>query len=179
MSRRERHDAKSKEITTLTIRLIAFAVTLIPLAALAIPWVTLDGAGDTYSGIAVIAVPASPMSAYLYEVSALQAVILMLGPVLIALLAIVTSYYYHRRKSIPWGPPVMLAITLVIAYGTTDLVSEIQGGLVVVLAVAALLTLHQAAIRILVVMRRKRKLPAVYRTLAIATGIGPYRWSET
>lgn len=179
MSRRRRDDAKNKEITTLTIRLAAFAVTLIPLVALAMPWVRVDGVGDPLSGIATITLLASSMRPYLYEVSVLQAVILTIGPILIGLLAVVTGYYYHRRKSVPWAPLVMLAIALAIVFGTTDLVSEIQGGLVIVLAVAVLLTIHQAAIRILVVMRRKRKLPAVYRTLAIATGIGSYRWSET
>ncbi len=177
MKVQRRNDPKNKEVATLTIRLIAFAATLIPLAALAMPWVTLDGTGDTHSGVATIALLASPTGTYLYEVSALQAAILTIGPVLIGLLAIVTGYYYHRRKSVYWAPPLMLVIAVVVAYGTDDLVAVTQAGLVIVMAVAVLLTLHQAAIRLQVAMRRRQKLPVVYRTLAIATGIGYYRWS--
>ena len=110
--------------------------------------------------------------------SPLQGAILTLGPILIALLAIVTSYNYRRRRSIHWAPPVMLAVSLAIAYGATDLVTGTEPGLMIVMAVAALLTLHQIAIRVQVVLRRRMKMSMVYRTLAVTTGMGHYRWSE-
>ena len=118
------------------------------------------------------------MSEYLYAVSSPQAVLLMVGPILVALLAIITCYNYRRRRSIYWAPPAMLALAAAIAFGASDLVTAIEPGLVIVMVVAALLTLHQITIRVQVVLRRNMKMPAVYRTLAVATGMGHYRWSE-
>ena len=175
---RTRVQGRNRELITLVMRLAAFVATLVPLAALALPWVALDGAEETVSGVGAIALLVPPMREYLFAVSPLQGAILTLGPILIALLAIITSYNYRRRRSIYWAPPVMLAVALAIAYGATDLVTGAEAGLMIVMAVAALLTLHQVAIRIQVVLRRKMKMPRVYRTLAVATGMGDYRWSE-
>ncbi len=169
----------SRESATFAVRLIFFALTLVPLAALLMPWVTLDGTGRTHTGISTIALLASPIRAYLYEVAPLQAATLTLGPALIGLLAVVISYSYQRRKSIFWAPPVMLAIAIYIPYGTADLVGAKHGGLVTVMAVAVLLVLHQILIRTQVALRRKRKFASVYRALALATGSGHYRWIET
>ena len=170
---------RTREITTFAVRLVAFVISLVPLGALALPWVTLDGTGEAISGAAAIALLVSPMGAYLYAVSPLQADILTVGPILVALLAMVIGYNYQRRRSVYWAPPMMLVITALIAYGAADLVIVTEPGLALVMAAAALLTLHQAAIRIQVALRRRQKLPVVYRTLGIATGMGHYRWSET
>lgn len=175
---RTRLHGRDRELVTLVMRLAAFVATLIPLAAMALPWVILDGTGEAVSGVGAIALLVPPMSEYLYAVSPLQAALLTVGPILVTLLAIITSYNYRRRRSIYWAPPAMLAVVLAIAYGATDLVTGIESGLVVVMVVSALLTLHQIAIRIQVVLRRKTKMPGVYRTLAVLTGMGHYRWSE-
>ena len=167
---------RAREIATLAVRLAFFALTIVPLGALLMPWITLDGTGETHTGIATVALLASPVSAYLYEVTPLQAATLTIGTALIALLSVLTAYYYHRRKSIYWAPLVMLALALALAYGTSDLVNATHTGLFVVMATAVLLILHQTLIRLQVAMRRKGKLPKVYRSLAIAGGIGYYRW---
>ena len=173
-----RDQTMNRELITLIMRLAAFTATLIPLAALALPWVVLDGTGEAVSGVGAIALLVPPMGEYLYAVSPLQAALLTLGPILVALLAIITGYNYRRRRSIYWAPPVMLAVSVVIAYGTTDLVAAAEPGLVIVMVVSAALTLHQVAIRVQVILRRKMKMPAIYRALAVITGMGHYRWSE-
>ena len=173
-----RDQTGSRELITLVMRLAAFVATLIPLAALALPWVTLDGTEETVSGVGAVALLVPPMSEYLYAVSPLQAATLTVGPMLVALLAIIIGYNYQRRRSIYWAPPAMLIVAGVIAFGTADLITDTEPGLAIVMAVSVLLTLHQAAIRIQVNLRRKMKMPAVYRALAVATGMGHYRWSE-
>ena len=169
---------KNLELITLIMRLLAFVSTLTPLAAMTLPWVTLDGTEKSVSGVGAIALLVLPTSEYLYAVSPLQAALLTVGPILVAFLAIITGYNYRRRKSIYWAPPAMLAVAAAIAYGASDLVTSTESGLVVVMVVSAMLTLHQIAIRVQVALRRKMKLPVVYRALAVATGMGHYRWSE-
>ena len=169
---------RTSEITTFAVRLAFLALTLVPLGALLLPWITLDGTGETHTGIATVALLASPVSAYLYEVNPMQAAALTIGTALIALLAMLTAYNYHRRKSIYWAPLAMLAIAGAVAYGTGELANATHAGLSMVLATAVLLILHQTLIRVQVAMRRKGKLPKVYRLLAIASGIGYYRWRD-
>ena len=173
-----RDQTRNREMITLFMRLAAFVATLIPLAAMALPWVILDGTGETVSGVGAIALLVPPMSEYLYVVSLLQAAFLTVGPILVALLAIITGYNYRRRRSIYWAPPMMLVVSVAIAYGASDLIIATELGLVIVMAVSAMLTLHQTAIRVQVILRRKMKMPAIYRALAVATGMGHYRWSE-
>lgn len=168
-----------QQVVTLVVRLLAFTATLAPLLSLLLPWVMLDGNRDILSGIGLAALLASPMREYLYQVDPLQAAILTIGPILIALLAIITSNSYYRRKSIFWAPLTMLAIAMAIAFIAGDLINTIYEGLVVVIAVAILLILHQAAICLQVFLSNKRKLRRVSNILAIATGIGYYRWSES
>ena len=173
-----RDQTRNRELITLIMRITAFVATLIPLAAMALPWVVLDGTGEAVTGVGAIALLVPPMSEYLYAVSPLQASLLMIGPILVPFLAIIISYNYRRRRSIYWAPPVMLAVSVAIAYGTTDLVAAAEPGLVIVMVVSTALTLHQVAIRVQVVLRRKMKMPAIYRALAVITGMGHYRWSE-
>ena len=178
MQQSNQNQTRNRELATLIVRLTAFVATLIPLAAMTLPWVTLDGIEETVSGVGAIALLVPPMSEYLYAVSPLQAAILTLGPILVALLAIIISHNYRRRKAIFWAPPAMLAVAVAIAYGATDLVIATGQGLTIVMAVSVLLTLHQVAIRIQVELQRKLKMSGVYRALAVATGAGHYRWRE-
>ncbi|MYC32526.1 MAG: hypothetical protein F4X64_05045 [Chloroflexi bacterium] len=175
---RTRTYGRNSELATLIMRLAAFVATIIPLVALAAPWVRVDGSQEAVSGVGSIALLVSPMSEYLFTVSPLHAAILTVGPILIGLLATITSYNYWRRRSIIWGPPAILGVALVIAYGATDLVNGYEFGLATVIVASALLTLHQITIRVQVLLRRKAKMPQLYRRLAVITGMGHYRWSE-
>lgn len=174
----DQDQTKNRELITLIMRLVAFAATLIPLAVMVLPWVVLDGTGEAVSGIGAVALLVPPMSEYLYAVSPVQAGILTVGPILVSLLTIIASYNYSRRRSIYWAPPAMLIVSLAIAYGATDLVTATEPGLAMVIVASALLTLHQIAIRVQVALRRKAKMPQLYRGLAVITGMGHYRWSE-
>lgn len=169
---------KTRELVTLIVRLTAFLVTLIPLVAMMLPWVTLDGIDEPVSGVGAVALLLPSMREYLFAVAPLQAAVVTLGPIVVALLAIFISNRYRRRKSVFWAPPAMLAVALGIAYGATDLVTGTEQGLTIVMVVSTLLTLHQVAIRVQVALQRKLMMPAVYRVLTVATGTGRYRWRE-
>lgn len=173
-----RDQTKTRELVTLIVRLATFLVTLVPLLAMIRPWVTLDGIDEPVSGVGAIALLLLPIREYLFAVSPLQAAVVTLGPILAALLAILISNSYRRRKSVIWAPPGMLAVALGIAYGATDLVTGTEQGLTIVMVVSTLLTLHQVAIRVQVALQRKLMMPAVYRVLTVATGTGRYRWRE-
>ena len=163
------------EAVTIAVRLIAFAVTMFPVAVMFLPWVTLDGGSRARSGIACITLLVSPIRDYLYQVDTVQAAILTLGPALIVLLSIATGNYYYQRNSVFWSPLAMLAVALAIIFMTNNLVSVLHEGPRSVAAVATLLIVHQIAIRMQVVSRRNRRLAWLSKPLAIATGIGEYR----
>ena len=169
---------KEREVVTLAIRLTVFAVSLVPFLAIVAPWIALDGTNEVYSGVDCMALLVTPIAAYMYGVSPFQAGVVSVGPILILLLAIITSYRYHHRKSILWAPPVMLAVAMTISLGAGDFVAVTHYGLTLVMLVSALLTLHQITIRIYVALQKRRKLPTVHRALGVATGAGRYRWSE-
>ena len=169
---------KEREALTFAIRLTAFALTLVPFLAMVAPWVALDGLRGTHSGVDSMALLVTPVAVYMYGVSPLQAGVVSAGPILILLLAIITSYNYHRRRSILWAPPAMFAVAMGISMGAGSFVVSTHYGLVLVMLASAALFLHQVAIRVYVALQKRRKFPAVHRALAVATGAGPYRWSE-
>ena len=164
------------EVITTIARLVYFALTMAPLAALFLPWATLDGGARIRSGISCMTLLVSPIRDYLYEVGPVQAAILTLGPIVIVILSIVTSIYYYRRRSVLWTPPLLLLVALSIIYLTPNLVSDTYAGPRLVASVAILLIIHQAAIRIWGIARRNRRLSWISRPLAIATGIGRTIW---
>ena len=166
------------ETATFAVRLGAFAVTLAPFLALVAPWITLDGDSGTRSGVDSMALLSTPVAAYMYNVSPFQTGIVSVGPILVLLLAIVTSHRYQRRKSVLWAPVAMFATATAISLGAESFVVSTHYGLILVMLVSAVLILHQAAIRVYVALQRRRKLPAVHRALGVATGAGRYRWSE-
>ena len=57
-----------RRTVTLTIRLVAFAVTMAPLGALFLPWITLDGSARVRTGIGCVALLVSPIRDYLFAV---------------------------------------------------------------------------------------------------------------
>lgn len=146
-----------------------------PLAALFLPWITLDGSAKVRTGVTCVALLVSPIRDYLFSVDPIQAALVTLGPIALALLSIVTSNHYYRRRAVIWAPPVMLAVALAMIYLTPDLVSYVHDGLRLVTLVAILLFLHQVAIQVQVATRRNRRLSWASGPLAIATGIEQHR----
>ena len=162
---------RSRDVIITAVRIVTFIVTMIPLAALFTPWVTLDGSVGTRSGVGCIALLASPVRDYLMAVDLMQAAVVTLGPAVILLLAVVTGIYYYRLRSIFWAPVGMLALALATIYLTGNLVSLTHVGPYIVVAAAVLILLHQAGIRLQLVTRRSSKLSWLSRPLATATGM--------
>ena len=140
MHQGSRDQTRTRELFTLMVRLTAFVATLIPLVAMMQPWVTLDGIDAPVSGIGAVALLLPSMREYLYAVSPVQAAVVTLGPIPVALLAILISNNYRRRKSVFWAPPAMLVVALGIAFGATDLVTGTEQGLTIVIVVSMVLT---------------------------------------
>ena len=162
---------RSRDVITAAIRIVTFIVTMVPLAALFTPWVTLDGSVGTRNGAGCIALLASPVREYLLAVDAVQTAVITLGPALILLLSVVTSSYYYRLRSIFWAPVGMLAIALATIYLTANLASFTHVGPNIVVVAAVLIFLHQAGIRLQLVARRSSKLSWLSGPLATATGM--------
>lgn len=152
------------------VRLLAFVVSMAPFAALFLPWITLDGAEGIHTGVTSIALLASPLRDYLFDANPVQALIVTVGPAVIALLTIIAGSRYCRRRSVYWVPPLMLAMVLAVAYLTGDIVGATHEGLDAVGVVAVLLTMHQLAIRMYVAMRRS--WPFAHSTRVLGTAIG-------
>ena len=166
------------ETITFSVRLGAFAVALMPFPLLLAPWVSLDGISGAYSGVGLTSLLATPFAAYMFDVSIPQAIVVSIGPVAVFLLAALTGYRYHLRRSVPWAPPAMFAVSVAIATATGSLVGSTHYGLTLLFLVSALLTLHQVAIRVHLILQGRRKLRDVSRILGVLTGAGAYRWSE-
>ena len=162
---------RSRDVITTAVRIVTFIVTMIPLAALFTPWVTLDGSVGTRSGAACIALLASPVREYLFAVDLVQTAVVTLGPALILLLSVVTSSYYYRLRSIFWAPVGMLALALATIYLTANLVSFTHLGPHIVVIAAVLILLHQGAIRLQLATRRNSKLSWLSGPLATGTGM--------
>ena len=162
---------RSRDVIITAIRIVTFGVTLLPLAALFTPWVTLDGSVGTRSGVNCIALLTSPVREYLLAVDLVQAAVVTLGPALILLLSVVTGSYYYRLRSVFWAPVGMLAIALATIYLTANLVSFTHLGPYIVVIAAVLILLHQAGIRLQLATRRSSKLSWLSGPLATATGM--------
>ena len=117
-----------RRTVTIAVRLVAFAVAMAPLAALFMPWITLDGNQRSYTGVTSVALLVSPIREYLYAVDPVRAAIVTLSPLLIVLLSIVTSSYYYKRRAILWAPPAILAVALAVIYMTADLTNGLHLG---------------------------------------------------
>ena len=159
------------DVINITVRFVAFGVVLIPLGALFLPWVTLDGSGEIRTGVTSVSLLVSPVRDYLFEVDPVQAAIVTIGPVAVVLLTIFTGSRYYSRKSTPWTPLFILTVALAITHLTANLISATHEGLNVVAAAAVLLIFHQATIRLQVAMRRRWPYSKAVRILAITTGI--------
>ena len=170
-----------KELATFLVRLAAFAATLLLIGAFFLPWVRLDGASEAHSGAELLAIVVSPTLTYLFAVSPVQASVLIACPAAVIVFAVNVMTKYAQRKTAPFATAAILASSLAVVYAAPDLVAvngSIHFGLLLVVVLSALLLTHQALIKLRMRLLHSRKLPTVHRTLSIATGSGPYRWSE-
>ena len=167
-----------KPMVTDVLRAVYFAITMVPLASLFAPWLTLHDGGGLRTGITCITLLVSPIREYLFIVAPVQATIITLTPLLTVFLSIVIGIQYYRRKRKIWLPVVMLlllASSLAVIYLTSSLAAFTHEGPRLVLATAMLLMLHQAAIQAWVSRRKFHMSSRVSRPLAIAAAIRRWR----
>ena len=171
-----------RELATFIMRLVAFAATLAIMGAFFLPWARLDGMNEASSGAELVTLVASPTIDYLFAVSTLQASVLVGGPALLIVSASVVMAKYARRKTAPFATCLVFASSMSIIYGAPDLTASNEVGayvgLSLIVALSAVLLIHQALIKLRGNLLRRGKLPTVYRAISILTGSGPYRWSE-
>ena len=171
-----------RELATFIMRLVAFAATLAIMGAFFLPWARLDGMSEASSGAELVALVASPTIDYLFAVSTLQASVLVGGPALLIVSASVVMAKYARRKTAPFATCLVFASSVSVIYGAPDLTASNEVGayvgLSLIVALSAILLVHQALIKLGGNLLRRRRLTTVYRAISVLTGSGPYRWSE-
>ncbi len=160
-------------LVTHLVRWASFAATVAIVGALFLPWVRLDGVDLPSNAAELMAVAIIPMAGYLVAVSPLQAALLMGGPALIAFFALVAMVRYSNRE-IALVPTVgILAVSIAIIYSTPDLAPDKPYfGLLLTIALSAVLLVHQALVWSRAKLHRNSRFPAAYRALSIATGHG-------
>ena len=172
------------EYMTLTLRVTTFALALGILGAFWFPWVAIDGIKDASSGTDLLAVVASPsLLKYLYSASPLSAGFLIGCPIGIMVFGIVVAAKYVQRRTAILPTLAVLVFSVALPYGASGLLANsdpgFHVGLAWVVASASVLLVQQALIKVSTKLRTRRKLPSLYRALAVATGSGFYRWRET
>jgi len=161
------------------MRLAAVAVALGIVGAFFLPWMRLDGVSRASSGAELFALVASPTAGYLFAVSALQAVILIGGPVLLLAAAVLVMAKYGQRKTAPLATCIVVALALALTHGTPDLtVGRPHLGLSLVTVLSIVLLVHQVLIRLCTDLYARNRLLSLYRALSVATGSGYHRWEE-
>ena len=171
-----------REIATLSARVLFFLLALVILGGFWLPWVQIDGLREPSTGIQLMVLAVTPTRDYLLSASPIMAGCLIGGPLGILLLGVWVAVRYVQRRT-----ALLPTITvLVVAVGIPQLASGLllQGvpgygiGLQLIILAGWLLLAHQSLIKVSTILRNRRKLPALYRTLAVFTGSGYYRWSE-
>lgn len=171
-----------RETVTLGVRVMFFVLALGILAGFWLPWMRIDGFREDSTGIQLMVLVATPSWGYLMMVAPVSAVCLIGGPVGILAFGLrVVVQYVRRRTAI-----ISTTAVLVIAGGLPHVVSgflphgeaHYQWGLQLIIAIACLLLAQQLLIRFTAKLRTMRKAHVLYRTLAVATGSGRYRWSD-
>ena len=171
-----------REIATLGARILFFMLALGVLGGFWLPWVQIDGMKESSTGVQLMVLVVTPTLDYLRSASPIGAVSLIGGPLGILLLGLwVVVKYAQRRTAI-----IPTIAVLVVAVGIPQLASGllVQGiagygmGLQLIIVAGCLLLAHQSLIKVSTALRTRRKLPVLYRTLAVVTGSGYYRWSE-
>ena len=171
-----------RETATLGVRVLFFVLALGILAGFWLPWVRIDGFREGSTGIQLMVLVVTPSWDYLMMVSPVSAGCLIGGAVGILAFGLRTIVQYVRRRT----AIISTTAVLVIAGGLPHVVSgflphgeaHYQWGLQLIIATACLLLAQQLLIRLTSKLRTMRKASGLYRSLAIATGSGHYRWSD-
>jgi len=171
-----------RETATLSVRLFSFAASLGILGCFWLPWVHIDGTGESSTGAELIALTAAPSLEYVWVASPVSAGVLIGGPVAIFLFGLLIASRYAQRQTAIFSTLVVLAVVVGLPQVARSLLSGgdpgYGAGLVLIIVLAGLLLAQQLLIKATTVLRIRRKFPALYRTLTVATGAGPHRWSE-
>ena len=171
-----------REFATFAMRLLTFAAALAIMGAFFLPWTRLDGMSQASSGAEIVALVVSPTVNYLFAVSTLQAAVLVGCPALLIVSAAIVMAKYARRKTAPFATCLVFASSVSVIYGAPDLTASTESGayvgLSLIVALSAVLLIHQALIKLRENLYHRRRLPAVYQALSVLTGSGYYRWSE-
>ena len=172
-----------REYMTLSVRVTTFALAVGILGAFWFPWISVDGMDNASRGIDLLAMLASPQAKYLTAASPISAGFLLVCPIGVMALGIwVSSRYVRRRAAIP-ATAALLALAAGLPYGASGLLEHgdpvFRTGLAWIVATAAVLLVQQVLIKVSTRLRTRQKFPSLYRTLAVFTGSGFYRWRES
>lgn len=172
-----------REYTTLSVRVTTLVLALSILGAFLFPWVSVDGMERASRGVDLFAVLASPTLQYLYAAAPIEATVLLGSPILIMAFGIRVAVQYVRRMTAILATAAVLVLAAGLPYGASGLLADgdpvFRFGLAWIVASAAVLLVQQVLIKITTMLRTKQKWRPIYRTLAIITGSGFYRWRET
>ena len=172
----------NREIATLAARIFFFWLALVILVGFWFPWVQIDGLGEPSNGIQLMVLAVTPTLDYLLSASPLMAGCLIGGPLGILLFGLYVAVKYVQRRTGIFATIAGLIVAVGIPQvGSGLLVQGVAGygsGLQLIIAAGWLLLVHQCLIKVSTALRNRRKLPGLYRTLAVVTGSGYYRWSE-
>ena len=175
--------ASWREYVTLGIRVITFALALGILGAFWLPWVSVDGMNQASRGIDLIAMLASPQARYLTAASPISASFLLAFPIGVLGFGIWVAVQYARRRAAIPATVVLLALAAGLPYSASGLLTHgdpsFRTGLAWIVATSAVLLFQQVLIKVSTMLRTRQKFPSVYRTLAVITGSGFYRWRES
>ena len=168
-----------KETMTKGVRVVYFVIAMAMAGAFFLPWATLDGVNEPYSGAELAATALSPAREYFFAVSPIQAVMLIACPVVAVLFSIRIAAKQVVSETAPVATILVLAAPIVFVYGVTDLVSNgspmFHFGLLLTIVLSAVLLMQYLLFRIQQILLAKRKLPSVYRILSLVTGKSQYR----
>ena len=158
---------------TMGVSVLFFVMTLSLIGAFFLPWLQLMGLERTYSGVTLIALPASPWAKYFFTVEPLQAAVLIGAPMTMMVFGILMVTRYAQGQPTPVTTAMVLASPLALIIGARGLFasgSTPDVGLQLVIVLAILLGIHQLAIIVRAKLYRMRRFPKVYQILSMATG---------
>lgn len=171
-----------RETVTLGVRVLTFAASLGILGCFWLPWVRVDGVREASTGAELMVLVATPSLDYLWAASPVSAGVLVGGPAAVLLFGLLTAARYAGRRTAIFATMAILVVAAGLPHVAKGLLSggepRYEAGLVLIIALAGLLLAQQLLIKATTALRRKRKFPAVHRTLTVATGAGRHRWLE-
>ena len=172
----------TREAVTLGVRMLFFVLSLGILGGFWLPWVQIDGLPRSSTGIQLMGLVGTPSWDYLLAVSPVSAGSLIAGPAGIVVFGLLVVSKYVRRRTAIVPTMAVLAIAVGLPHVASSLLAHSEAGyeigLQLILATACLLLAQQFLIKLTTKLRTMRKAGRLYRSLAVATGSGHYRWSE-